>query len=70
MISIKSKALKGHAEKMKVKFTYEMKESHDGNLDQKEKKNQMRNLQERMGKIILKIATLNISVRLNIQRLR
>ena len=66
MISVQSKSLKGHAEKLKEYFTYELKEANDGNLDQKEEKNQLLNFQERMVKIILKPATLNISVSLNI----
>ena len=70
MISVQIKALKVHAEKFKSNYTYEIKEADDGNLDQKKEKNQLLNFQERMGKIILKLATLNISVRLNIQRPR
>ena len=66
MISVQSKALKVHAEKSKEKFTYALKEANDGNLDQKEEKNQLLDFQERMGKIILKLATLKISVCLNI----
>ena len=62
--------MKGHAEKLKENFTYALKEANDVNLDQKEEKNQFPNLQEQMGKIILKLATLKISVRLNIQLLR
>ena len=64
MISVQRKARKGHAAKSKEKFTYSLKEANDGNLDQKEDKNQ---LHERMGEIILKLATLNILVCLNIQ---
>ena len=67
MISVQSKALKGNAEKLKEKLTYALKEANDGNLDQKEEKKQFLNLQERMGNIFLKIVTLKISVRLNIQ---
>ena len=67
MISVQSKALKVHAEKSKEKFTYELKEANDGNLDQKEEKNKFINLKGKMGKIILKIATLKISACLNIQ---
>ena len=70
IISVQSKALKGHAAKLKEKFTYALKEDNDGNLDQKEENNQLLNLQERMGKIILKLAILKISVRFNIQWLR
>ena len=46
MISIQIKALKGHAEKLKENFTYALKEDNDGNMDQKEEKNQLLNLQE------------------------
>ena len=53
MISVQSKALKGHAEKLKGKFTYALKEANNKNLYQKEGKNKLLNLQERMGKIIL-----------------
>ena len=67
MISVQSKALKVHAEKLKVKFTYALKEANDGNLDQKEEKNQLLHLQKGMGEIILKLAILKILVRLNIQ---
>ena len=70
MISVQIKALKVHAEKFKSNYTYEIKEADDGNLDQKEEKNQLLNFQERMGKIILKLATLKISFRLNIQWMR
>ena len=67
MISVQIKVLKEHASKLKEKFTYALKEANDGNMYQKEEKNQFLNLQERMDKIILKLATLKISVRLNIQ---
>ena len=67
MISVQIKSLKGHAEKLKEYFTYELKEANDGNLDQKEEKNQLLNFQERMSKIILKLATLKISAHFNIQ---
>ena len=50
MISLKIKALKGHAAKSKEKFTYALKEANDGYLDKKEEKNQLPNLQERIGK--------------------
>ena len=39
-------------------------------MDQKEEKKQLLDLQEKKGKIILKLETLEISVRLNIQWLR
>ena len=70
MISIQSKALKCRAEKLRGNLTYALKEDNYGNLDQKEEKNQLLNLQERMGKIILKLATLKISACLNFQLLR
>ena len=44
-ISVKSKALKGHAEKLKKKLNYALKEDNDTKLDQKEEKGQMFNLQ-------------------------
>ena len=37
--------LKGHAEKLKEKLTYALKEANDGNLDHKEDKNQALDLQ-------------------------
>ena len=61
MISVQSKALKGNTEKLKKRFTYALKEANDGNMDHKEEKNQFLHLQERMGKIILKLAILKIS---------
>ena len=44
MISFQSKVLKYHAEKLKEKFTYALKEDNYGNLDHKEDKNQFLNL--------------------------
>ena len=70
IISGQIKSLKGYAENLKETFTYILKEDNDGNLDQKEENNQLLNLQERMGKIIIKLSTLKISVPLNIQLLR
>ena len=35
MISFQRKVLKGHAENLKEKFTYALKEANDGNIDQK-----------------------------------
>ena len=67
MISVQSKALKGHTETLKDTFTYALREDNGGNMYHKEDKNQLLILQERMGKIILKLATLKISVRLIIQ---
>ena len=67
MISVQSKVLKGHAANLKEIFTYAPKEANNLNLDNKEEKNQLINFQERMGKIILKLAILKISIRLNIQ---
>ena len=70
MISVQSKALKRHAEKLKENFTYVLKEANDGYKNQKEEQNQFLYLQEQMGKIFLKLATLNISASLNIQWMR
>ena len=39
IISVQSKALKGYEAKLKERFTYALKESNGGNLDQKEEKN-------------------------------
>ena len=61
MISFQIRAWKGVAAKLKGNFTYLLKEANDGNLDHKEEKNQLLNFQERMGKIILKLAILKIS---------
>ena len=41
--------MKGYVENLKEILTYELKEANDGNLDQKEEKNQLLNLQERIG---------------------
>ena len=70
IISVQSKSLKGHAAKLKQNFTYALKDANDGNMDQKEEKNQLINFQEQMIKIILKLATLKIPVSLNIRWLR
>ena len=70
MISIQIKEFKGHVAKLKEKLTCALKEANDGYLDQKEEKKQVINLQEQIGKIFLKLAILNISDRLNTQRLR
>ena len=35
MIYVQINALKGHAEKLKEKFIYALKEANDGNLNQK-----------------------------------
>ena len=43
MISVQSNALKGHAAKLKEKFTYALKEDNDDNMDQKYHKNQFIN---------------------------
>ena len=53
IISAQRNVLKDHAENLKGKFTYALKEANDGNLDHKEEKNQLLNFQEQMGKIIL-----------------
>ena len=70
MIFVQSKSLKGYAKKLKGKFTYAMKEANDENMDQEEEKNQFLNLQERIDKIFLKLATLKISFHLNIPWMR
>ena len=59
--------MKGHAEKLKKELSYAVNEANDEKLDQKEEKVQILNLQERMDKIILKLATLKISTCFNIQ---
>ena len=55
---------------MKEKFNYVLEEDNYLHLDQREEKNQFLILQERMVKITLKLATLKISVHLNIQLLK
>ena len=70
MISVQSKLFKVHAAKLKGKFTNALKGDNDGNMDQKEEKNQFLYLQEHIGIIILKLPTLKISVGLSIQWLR
>ena len=62
--------MKGHTAKLKENFTYALKEANGEKLYQKEEKDHVLNFQERMGKIILKLATLKISACLNMQRLR
>ena len=62
-------ALKGHAENFTEKLNYALKEANDEKLAQKEEKDQVFDLKERMKKK-LKLATLKISARLNMQRLR
>ena len=46
-ISVHSKALKGHLEKLKEILNYALKEAHDAKLAQKEEKHQVLDLQER-----------------------
>ena len=62
--------MKGHAEKLEEKFTYVLKEANDVNQNQKEENNQLINLKQQMGKIILRLATLKISAHFNIQWMR
>ena len=59
----------GHAEKLKDKLNYALKEANDAKLPQKEEKGQVLDFQESMDKIILKIAILKSSTRLNMQQL-
>ena len=66
MISVQSKALKGHAAKSTKKLNYVLKEANDEKLDKKEEEDQMINPQKQKGKTILKPATLKSSSRLNI----
>ena len=61
--------MKGHAGKLKGRFNYALKEDNDEKLDQKEYKYQVLDLQECMDKTIVKLETLKISARLNIQKL-
>ena len=67
IISIQSKALKGHAEKLKEKLNYALKEANDAKLAQKEEKEQMINFKERMDKPPLKLSTPRRSNRLNLK---
>ena len=45
MISVQRKAMKGHAENLKEKLNYALKEANYANLDHKEEKNQVLNFQ-------------------------
>ena len=45
MIYVQSKALQAHAEKLKGRLHYALKEANYGNMDQKEEKNQVLNFQ-------------------------
>ena len=40
IISVQSKALKGHTEKLKYKLNYSLKEANDAKISQKEEKDQ------------------------------
>ena len=62
--------MKGNAEKSKEKLNYALKEDNYAKLDQKEEKDQVVDSQERMYKIILKLAFLKSSTRLNMKKLR
>ena len=68
--SVQIKALKVHAEKLKERLNYTLKEANDAKLAQKQEKDQFLNAQEQMSKTIQKIVTLKISGHLNIQELR
>ena len=65
-----SKALKGHVEKLKENFNYALKEAKNEKMSRKAEKDQVINSREQMGKTILKLATLNRSICLNMQQLR
>ena len=51
-------------------MNYSLKEANDEKLYQKEERDQVLDMQELMGKQILKLATLKISSRFNMQQLR
>ena len=70
IISVQSKSLEGHAEKVKENLNCVMKEYNFEKLDHKEEKDQGINAEERMVKTILKLATLKSSFRFNMQLLR
>ena len=69
IISVQSKSFKVHAETLKEKLNYALKEANNVKLYKKEGKYQVLNAQEWMGKTILKLTTLKISARLNMQQL-
>ena len=70
IISVKSKALKGHAEKLSENFNYALKQANDVKLAHKQQRDQVIYFQERMDKTILKLSTLNSFARLNMKILR
>ena len=70
IIYFQIKELKGHAEQLKEKLKYSLKEANDEKLFKKEERDQALDLQECMYKKSLKISTLNRSARLNMQRQR
>ena len=53
MISVESKALKGHADKLKEKFTYALKEANYAKLAQNEERDQVLYFQKRMEKTLI-----------------
>ena len=61
--------MKVYASKLKEKLNYTLKEANDAKLNKAEDKDQAINLQEQMGKSILKLATLKSSACLNMQQL-
>ena len=61
--------MKVHAEKLKEKFNYALKEANDEKLDQKEGKYQVLNAQEWMVKTILKPSTLKSSTPFHMQKM-
>ena len=69
MISFQNKVLKGHAEKLKEKLNYALKEANDEKLAHKENRYQLIYLQEHTDKPILKPSTLERYTRLIMQLL-
>ena len=70
IISVQSKVLKVHAEKVKENLHYALKEANDEKMPQEEEKGKLLDFQERMDKIILKPSTLKSSTSLNMKPLR
>ena len=70
MIYIKSKALEGHAEKLKEELNYALNKANDEKIAQKQEQYQRIYLQEYMEKTILKLATLTSSTHFNMQWMR
>ena len=70
IIYVQSKALKGHVEKSKEDLNCALKEANDVKPEQGKEKNQVIDLQARMYKTVLNLATLKSSTRSNMQKLR